>query len=117
MLVCNATITTYDTDCFVCNDNRAAKEVLQRKIALLQQKDTRYPSVVQPRALAGLAALGVAVACMFASYAILNTSNGKAVADWTVAPTVYLAAITALANSAIVLGHMEAVPVGKLGYV
>ena len=73
--------------------------------------------VSQPRALIGIAALGVALVCVFGSLATLTFSDGKAVADWPIQPTVYLAAITAIANSAIAFAHLEAVQVWTLLFV
>ena len=65
------------------------------------------PRFMRPRAIAGIAALLTVVACLFASLAILVYSDGQAASTWPVQPTVYLAIVTAIANSAIVLAKME----------
>ena len=72
---------------------------------------TWRPTFFHPRALSGLSALCVTIGCIFASLVVLVVSDGQAVTDWTIQPTVYLAIVTAVANGALALARMEAVPV------
>ena len=74
---------------------------------------TWRPSFIQLRPLIGILGLCVTVGCMFASLAVLTISDGQTVESWPIQPTVYLAIITAVANSAIALSRMEAVSVRK----
>ena len=71
--------------------------------------------MLQPRSVLGLTALAVAVTCVFVAYAILKGSHNKSVFDWPIQPTVYLAVVTAIANSAIAFARMEAIPVSLVG--
>lgn len=70
-----------------------------------------HPTALQMRPLAGILGILVAIVCAVASLAVLLVSDGQATSDWYVSPAVLLAIITALANSAIALAYMEAVPV------
>lgn len=72
---------------------------------------TWRPTVLQQRPLFGIAALCVAISCVFASLAVLVASDGQAVKDWSIQPTVYLAIVTAIANMSLALARLEAVPV------
>lgn len=72
---------------------------------------TWHPTAYQVRALIGVLGLCVAVACVFASLAVLVVSDGRPTTSWYVAPSVLLAILTAVANSAIALAYMEAVPI------
>lgn len=72
---------------------------------------TWRPTFFHPRALSGLAALCVTIGCIFASLLILVVSDGQAVTDWPIQPTVYLAIVTAVANGALALARLEAIPV------
>jgi hypothetical protein len=71
------------------------------------QKPSWRPNLFQPRAFAGIGGLGVTVCCVFASLAILVTSNGQPVDSWTIEPTVYLAIVAAIANSAVRLARFQ----------
>lgn len=69
------------------------------------------PSIFQPRPVAGIGSLCLAAFCVFASLAILLASDGQPVDRWSISPTVYLAIVAAIANSAVRVGHFHAVPV------
>ena len=74
-------------------------------------RPTWRPTVFQPRALAGVGSLCVAVLCIFVSLAILVASHGQPVDNWPIWPTVYLAIVAAISNSAVRLGHFHSVPI------
>lgn len=74
-------------------------------------EDTWHPTPMQIRPLVGVAGIVLAIACAFASLVVLIVSDGQPTADWPISPAVVLAIITAVANSAIALAYMEAVPV------
>ena len=61
--------------------------------------------------MVGVAAIVVAVACLFVSYAILVTSDGKTSASWSLQPTVYLAVATAISNTALNGALAQAAPI------
>ena len=84
-------------------------ELLRR--LLLRPEATWHPTIFNLRALSGIAGLCITVGCVFTSLIVLITSDGQAVESWPIQPTVYLAIITAVANSAIAVSRMEAVPV------
>ena len=69
------------------------------------------PSLLQLRPLAGCAALSVSATCVFASLAILIVSDGQPIDSWPISPTVYLAIVAAIANSAIRFSRAEAIPI------
>ena len=69
------------------------------------------PTLFQVRPLAGFAGLCVAVGCIVGSLGILMVSEGQATDSWPVPPAVCLAIVTAVANSALALAYMEAVPI------
>ena len=75
------------------------------------QKALWRPRFFQPRAFAGIGGLCITVCCVLASLAILVTSNGQPVDSWAVEPTVYLAIVAAIANSAVRLARFQAVPI------
>ena len=81
------------------------------KLLLERPSATWHPAAMQIRPLIGILGLCVAIACAFASLTVLVVSDGQATADWYLSPAVLLAIITAVANSAIALAYMEAVPV------
>lgn len=72
---------------------------------------TWRPNFFQPRPFAGIAGLCVTVGCVFASLAILMVSDGQPVDSWTIEPTVYLAIVAAIANSALRLARFQAIPI------
>lgn len=72
------------------------------------------PTLLHPRPIVGFAALCVAITCVFGSLAVLKVSNESPVDRWPIQPTVYLAIVTAISNSAIALAWMEAQPVFSL---
>ena len=76
-----------------------------------RDQHTWNPQALQIRPLVGLAAICVTVGCVFASLVVLIYSNGQGTADWPLSPSIALAIITAVSNSAIALAHMEAVPI------
>ena len=88
--------------------NRLLERVVLRRPADSPEWD---PCFLQLRPLAGVAALALAVGCVFGSLIILLVSDGQAVARWTVQPQVYLAIVAAIANSAVVLAFSQAVPI------
>ena len=69
------------------------------------------PRLFQIRPLAGLLALLVTIGCVFASLAILAASDGKPTTAWPIQPTVYLAIVAAIANSALRLARTQAIPI------
>ena len=69
------------------------------------------PSFFHIRPLSGIVALAVAIACVFVSLIILLVSNNQPVAKWPIKPPVYLAIVTAIANSALALARAQAIPV------
>ena len=72
---------------------------------------TWRPNIFQPRPFAGIAGLCVTVGCVFTSLAILKASDGQPVDSWAVEPTVYLAIVAAVANSALRLARFQAIPI------
>ena len=70
-----------------------------------------HPTVFRIRPLAGIAALCMAIACTVATLLVLIVSDETPVDSWLVAPTVYLAIITAIANTSLALARLEAYPV------
>lgn len=100
--------------------NNGARSSAQSELHEVSQKlswptyeATWDPSPFQVRPLVGLAALCVAIACVFASLAILIIANGSLVSHWPIQPNVYLAVVTAIANGSIALAKMEATPVSS----
>ena len=75
------------------------------------QKPFWRPRFFQPRAFAGIGGLCITVCCVLASLAILVTSNGQPVDSWAVEPTVCLAIVAAIANSAVRLARFQAIPI------
>ena len=75
---------------------------------------TWYPTIFNARALVAVGALVVAITCTSLSLTILIIADGQSVSSWRIQPSVYLAVITALANSAIALARMEAIPVSSI---
>ena len=75
------------------------------------QKLAWRPNLFQPRAFAGFGGLCVTVCCVLASLAILVTSNKQPVDSWAIEPTVYLAIVAAVANSAVRLARFQAIPI------
>ena len=61
--------------------------------------------------MVGLAAIVVAIACLFVSFSILVTSNGQTSASWSFQPTVYLAIATAISNTALNGALAQAAPI------
>jgi hypothetical protein len=72
---------------------------------------TWEPTPFHIRPLSGIVALTVAIMCIFGSLTILIVSNGQPVTNWPVSPTVYLAIVTAVANSCFALALAQARPV------
>ncbi len=79
-----------------------------------QSRHVWHPTLFQTRPLVGLVALAVTVLCTLASLAMLVASNDSPVGTWRIQPNVYLAIMTAVANTAIALAWKEAVPVRHL---
>lgn len=69
-----------------------------------------HPSIFQLRPLTGLLALGLSVCCVFAGLVILVVSDGQPEASWTLKPSVYLAIVAALSNSALIYARCQATP-------
>ncbi len=69
------------------------------------------PSYFRCRPVIGLGAVGLAIACLFASLAVLLASNGQPVTAWLIQPTVYLAIATAVSNTALSCALAEAAPI------
>lgn len=69
------------------------------------------PSFFRIRPMVGLAAILVAIICMFVSLSVLVTSDGKTSASWSLQPTVYLAVATALSNTALNSALVQAAPI------
>ncbi|KAK3725481.1 hypothetical protein LTR37_000451 [Vermiconidia calcicola] len=76
-----------------------------------KREATWHPTFLQIRPLVAIAALVTAIGCIFASLAILLVSDGQSVDNWPIPPSVYLAIVTAIANSSLVLAYTEATPV------
>lgn len=74
-------------------------------------RSTWNPSLFHPRAFAGVGSLCVTICCVFASLAILVVSDGQNADSWPISPTVYLAIVAAISNSAVRLGHFHSVPI------
>ena len=72
---------------------------------------TWRPNFFQPRPFAGIAGLCITVGCVFGSLAILMVSDGQPVESWTIEPTVCLAIVAAIANSALRLARFQAIPI------
>ena len=72
---------------------------------------TWEPTPFHIRPLSGIAALAIAIVCIFGSLTILIVSNGQPAKNWPVSPTVYLAIVTAVANSCFALALAQARPV------
>ena len=66
------------------------------------------PSLLRAGALSGLGALLIALALVFAAYAILKASDGQPTADWKYQPTVYLALFTAVSNKCMAFAAVQA---------
>lgn len=77
----------------------------------LDCEPTWEPSLLQLRPLAGLLGLLVSICCIFASLAILMVSDRQPIDNWPIEPTVYLAIVAAIANSALHLARAQAIPV------
>lgn len=75
------------------------------------ERHTWSPRILQLRPFVGGFAICVIVGCVLASFAVLLLSDGQATADWSLSPSTTLAIITAVANSAVALAYMEAVPI------
>lgn len=73
--------------------------------------NTWQPSLFRIRPFVGLAALGIAVVCLFASLGILLGSRGEPVSAWYFAPSVYLAIATAISNTALSAALAQAAPI------
>ena len=69
------------------------------------------PSLFRIRPLIGIAALLVAVICLFISLGILLGSDGAPVDAWYFQPTVYLAIATAVSNTALNAALAQAAPI------
>ena len=65
------------------------------------------PSFRQIRPLSGLCALFVTLCCVFASLVILKVSDGQPTHSWPIQPTVYLAIVAAIANSALRMSRTQ----------
>ena len=70
-----------------------------------------FPTFFQISPLAGLVGLCVTIGCVFASLAILVVSDGQPIDSWAIEPTVFLAIVAAIANSALRLGRAQAIPI------
>ena len=73
--------------------------------------NTWQPSLFRIRPFVGLAALSIAVACLFASLGVLLGSRGEPVSAWYFAPSVYLAVATAVSNTALSAALAQAAPI------
>lgn len=73
--------------------------------------NTWTPTFLQLRPLAAIAGLIIAVLGLVASLIILTASDGRPTESWLIQPTVYLAIVTAIANSALALAFHQAAPV------
>lgn len=76
-----------------------------------RDQHTWSPRKLQIRPLVGIVAIWGVIGCVLASLTVLLLSAGQATADWWLSPSTALAIITAVANSAITLAYMEAVPI------
>ena len=65
------------------------------------------PSFFHVGPLIGLLALLFALLTIFASFGVLNASNGKPVASWQLQPNVYLAILTAVSNKALAFAVIQ----------
>lgn len=65
------------------------------------------PSFRQIRPLSGICALFVTLCCVFGSLVILKVSDGQPTHSWPVQPTVYLAIVAAIANSALRMARTQ----------
>jgi hypothetical protein len=70
-----------------------------------RDQHTWSPRALQIRPLVRIAAICVTVGCVFASFVVLRLSDGQATGDWALSPSIALAIITAVSNSAIALAH------------
>ena len=77
----------------------------------IDREPSWHPSPFQIRPLAGIFAVLVAICSIFASLAILVASDKQPITNWTIPPTVYLAIVAAIANSALHLARSQAIPV------
>lgn len=75
----------------------------------LPQAHTWQPGVLKRLPWMSFFALLAAVLCVFAAGLILHLSNGKSNLDWHVAPTIWLAIISAMANALIRYAQAEGV--------
>ena len=91
--------------------NEPAFTSIHGHVVARQPHHTWQPSVFRIRPLLGIAALGVAVVCLFASLGILLGSNGEPYENWHFAPTVYLAIATAISNTALNCALAQAAPI------
>ena len=94
------------------SDGSTLHPIISRWQTLWQRPYATWrPTFFQQRPLVGIAALCVTIGCVFASLAVLVVSDGQAVVEWSIQPTVYLAIVTAIANASLALARLEAVPV------
>lgn len=70
-------------------------------------RSTWRPSVFRVGPLAGLVALVFAFLQIFASYAVLQASNGAPIKSWRYQPTVYLAILVAISNKALAFAAIQ----------
>jgi hypothetical protein len=75
----------------------------------LPQAHTWQPGVLKHLPWMSFLALLAAVLCVFAAGLILHLSNGKSKLDWHVAPTIWLAIISAMGNALIRYAQAEGV--------
>lgn len=88
---------------------------ISRCQTLIKREEATWdPKFFQIRPIAGITALCIVLGCIVASLAILIFSNGKTVDSWPIQPTVYLAVVAAIANSALALARQEGVTVSVL---
>ena len=78
---------------------------------LKREEATWDPKILQIRPIAGITAICIVLGCIVASLAVLIVSDGQAVDSWPIQPTVYLAIVAAIANSALALARQEGVTV------
>lgn len=92
-------VSTSRTDLSRSSTLQAIPSAVKRALNREPGHDTSWqPTFLQLRPLIGLCALVVALCCVFGALVVLVVSDGEPVDSWVLAPTVYLAIMTALGN-------------------